>query len=219
MLDLLLDGGARCPSPGRTERLEHRAGSLRRPRPACWEGPPEVGSVGRSSPTPGGFGPRDRRLRVAGAGSGSGPPIRRRGLRAAESGRGSSRYSAPRPSGHGAGDPATVDQTAPRPPGHGRRRSRERGAGGPPPGGATGGSQRSAPRSWRGKPRRLLGATTVFRPRCPRTAIAEPPTWGAQLRRAQADWEPCSGLTPPGPRGATPCQRPLETGPGPAPSC
>jgi hypothetical protein len=42
------------------------------PRPACWEGPPGVGSVGRSPPAPGGFGRRDRRLRAAGAGSGSG---------------------------------------------------------------------------------------------------------------------------------------------------
>ena len=33
---------------------------------------------------------------------------------------------------------------------------------GPPSGGAAGAWHRSAPRSWRGKPRRLLGATTVF---------------------------------------------------------
>lgn len=53
VLDRFGARGARCPSPGRTERHEHRAGSPRRSPPACWRKPPGVGSVVESSPAAG----------------------------------------------------------------------------------------------------------------------------------------------------------------------
>jgi hypothetical protein len=179
--------------------------------------------------------PRERRLRAAGTGSGSGSLKRRHGLRVEAAGRqpehatwhqgpralerrsGQAGSSAAVPSGSGARG-SVASHLAPGPPGAGAKeqappvarhrspraagseRRRRQDLAGSPPGGSAGAWHRSAPRSWRGKPRRLLGATTVFE---------------AQLLRACADRRPY--LAPLGPRGASSCRPPPHSAPG-APS-
>ena len=185
--------------------------------PACWGRAAGGGPVGGSPPTTGGFGARERHLRVTGAGSGSGSadPV------PTPSGSGTgdgdpSRYPAPGPSGHGVGirQPPVCRRRGPRATAVGGRRSEvqeDR------PRVVHRQLARSAPRSGRGKPRRLLGATTVFRPGRRTRRTCDPVARVAQLRRARADRcrvPACSLQAREEPR---PCHRPSEPAPGTAP--